>query len=81
MFLLKNSADLQHDHKKQIFSEESKKQNKEQKIMQAKKRDRKVEELKMSLKIENDLTVLSTRGDLVANRIKDETLNNCKMCF
>lgn len=44
--------------------------------MQAKKRDRKVEELKMSLKTENDLTVLSTRGELASNRIKDETLNN-----
>lgn len=35
--------------------------------MQAMKRDRKVEELKKTLKIENDLTVLSTRSELHLN--------------
>lgn len=32
----------------------------------------------MSLKIENDLTVLSTLGDLAVNRVKEEPQNNCK---
>lgn len=77
LFLLKNSEEMTHEQKKQIFADESKKQNKEQKLLQAMKRDRKVEELKKSLKIENDLTVLSTRSDLaVAQHLKAETHAN-----
>lgn len=67
LFLLKNSHDLQADQRRLIFSDESKKQNKELKLMQAMKRDRKVEELKKTLKNENDLTVLSTRSELHLN--------------
>lgn len=66
-FLLKNSHDLEADQRRRIFSEETKKQYKEQKLMQAMKRDRKVEELKKTLKNENDLTVLSTRSELHLN--------------
>lgn len=64
LFLLKNSPELQADHKRLIFSEETKKNQKDQKLMQAIKRDRKVEELKKTLKNENDLTVLSTRSEM-----------------
>lgn len=77
LFLLKNSCDLQHEQKKQIFFDESRKQNKEQKLLQAMKRDRKVEELKQTLKIEQELTVLSTRSELAVNHLKAENHANC----
>lgn len=61
--MLKGDDRLKPDQRRQIFHEEMKKNYKEQKIQKALTRDRKVEELKKSLKIENDLTTV-----LVATR-------------
>lgn len=85
LFLLKNSADLSAEHRKSIFTEESRKQNREQKLAQAQKRDRKVEQLKQTLRIENELTALATRSETqpssaAASRVRDETQNN-RMCW
>ena len=72
LFLLKNSDELQEDQKKLIFTTEMKKSTKDQKLLKAMKRDRKVEQLKQTLKIENDL-LTTTRSEL-----KAETHANCK---
>lgn len=52
------------------------KKNQEKKTLQTIKRDREVEELKKSLKNENELTVLSTRSELLLNA---EIQANCKL--
>lgn len=56
-----------------------KKSHKEQKIQKAMTRDRKVEELKKTLKIENDLTtvLVATRSSDV--HLKAESHANCKL--
>lgn len=50
----------------------------EKKTLQSMKREREVEELKKSLKNENELTVLSTRSELLLNA---EVQANCKLNF
>lgn len=63
LFLLKNDASLSAEHRRSIFTEESRKQNREQKLAQAQKRDRKVEQLKQTLRIENELSALAQRSN------------------
>lgn len=76
LFLLKHSDEVKQDQKKLIFIEETRKKNQEKKTLQSIKRDREVEELKKSLKNENELTVLSTRSELLLNA---EVQANCKL--
>lgn len=64
---MKHSNEIHQDQKKLIFVEETRKKNSEKKTLQSIKRDREVEELKKSLKNENELTVLSTRSELLLN--------------
>lgn len=78
LFLLKNCDKISKQQKTEIFNDEVRKYNKAQKSAQAAKRDRKVEELKKSLKNENELTVLSTRGELSLAHLNVETHANCK---
>lgn len=67
LFLLKNCDDVNKKQKKEIFQEEARKTIKGRKIAQALKRDQKVEELKQSLKIENDLPTLASRCELLVS--------------
>lgn len=76
--MLKHSDDVQQDQKKLIFGEETRKKNHEKKVFQSMKRDREVEALKKSLRNENELTVLSTRSELLLNA---EIQTNCKFCW
>lgn len=64
LFLLKNCDDISKKQKKDIFLEETRKTIKSRKVAQALRRDQKVEELKKSLKSENELPALSTRSEL-----------------
>lgn len=66
LFLLKNCDDISKKQKKDIFLEETRKTVKSRKLSQALKRDQKVEELKQTLKNENELPVLGSRSDLLA---------------
>lgn len=67
LFLLKNCDDINKKQRKDIFLEESRKMVKARKMSQSLRRDQKVEELKKSLKSENDLPVLNTRSDLMSS--------------
>lgn len=67
LFLLKHSDEVEEDCKKLIFIEDTRKKNQDKKTLQSIKREREVEELKKSLKSENELTVLSTRSELLLN--------------
>lgn len=82
LFLLKNSDKIKQEDKTKIFSEETKKQNKQQKSIQAMQRDRKVAELKKTLRKENNelnLNSLATRSDLVlSSHLSAETHTNRK---
>lgn len=65
LFLLKNCDEISQKQKKDIFLEETRKTIKGRKLSQALRRDQKVEELKKTLKCDNDLPVLASRGDLL----------------
>lgn len=67
LFLLKNCDEITSKQKKDIFLEETRKTVKGRKLSQALRRDQKVEELKKTLKCDNDLPVLASRGDLLAS--------------
>lgn len=67
LFLLKNCDDISKKQKKDIFLEEARKTIKGRKMSQALQRDLEVEELKKSLKKDNELPVLGTRSDLLAS--------------
>jgi len=76
LFLLKHSDEIPQNQKNLIFIEEARKKNQEKKTLQSIKRDREVEELKKSLKNENELTVLSTRSELLLNAEVQANLSN-----
>lgn len=77
LFLLKNCDDITKKQKKEIFMEDVRKCIKGRKVSQSVKRDQKVEELKKTLHIENELPVLSSRGDiLVAAHLRPDTHAN-----
>lgn len=76
LFLLKHSDEVQQEQKKLIFIEETRKKNHEKKAFQSMKRDREVEALKKSLRNENELTVLSTRSELLLNAEIQTNLSN-----
>lgn len=67
LFLLKNCDDISKKQKKEIFLEETRKTIKGRKLSQATRRDQKVEELKKSLKCENELPTLASRSDILAS--------------
>lgn len=67
LFLLKNCDDINKKQKKDIFLEETRKTIKGRKLTQATKRDQEVEELKKTLKNENELPVLATRSDILVS--------------
>lgn len=65
LFLLKNCDDITKKQKKDVFLDDTRKCIKGRKAAQANKRDQKVEELKKTLQIENELPALSARGDIL----------------
>ncbi|KAJ6642819.1 Phosphorylated adapter RNA export protein, partial [Pseudolycoriella hygida] len=76
LFLLKNSNEVQEDQKKLIFIEDVRKKIQEKKMLKSIKRERDVEQLKKSLKSETELTVLSTRSELLLNAEAQANLSN-----
>lgn len=67
LFLLKNCDDISKKQKKDIFIEETRKTVKGRKVAQTTKRDQEVEELKKTLKNDNELPALGTRCDVLAS--------------
>lgn len=67
LFLLKNCDDISKKQKKDIFLEETRKTIKGRKLAQATKRDQEVEELKKTLKNDNELPVLAARSDILVS--------------
>lgn len=67
LFLLKNCDDISKKQKKDIFLEETRKTIKSRKMSQALQRDLEVEELKKTLRKENELPVLGLRSDSLAS--------------
>lgn len=73
LFLLKRHDTISKADKKTIFAEERKTLNKEKKIKQNQNREKKVEELKKTLKKDNkDLPALLTRNELIMSHLKPE---------
>lgn len=75
LFLLKNCDDISKKQKKDIFLEDTRKCIKSRKSAQAERRDQEVAELKKTLKIEQELPQLSTRGELLVGS-SSATLSN-----
>lgn len=78
-YLIKNNPDIANSDKKDIFQEERKIALNEKKMEQALNRERKVEELKKTLNL-NDLPPLVTRTEAAMSHLKPKS-NSSKFSF